>query len=149
ATYRTVDENLSLLRTNKFSVNGELVKEYMMWNFPILTHSALFKKSFLIGKSLFDPSIKRGQESDFYLNILPLIRKDNFSVFEEPTFLYRLHENTITAKTKKYNPDYMPSLLRIRYKALKVGQQLKDDELIKNSYLHLILLLFQLIKNKD
>ncbi|MFV0197391.1 glycosyltransferase [Empedobacter falsenii] len=149
ATYTTVDENLNIIKQNRFKIEDILIKEYMFWNFPILTHSALIKRDFLENKILFDPFIKRGQETDFYLNILPDIKNDEFTFVENPTFLYRLHDNTITNKTKIYNPEYIPSLVHIRKKAIDVGMKLQQKELVDNSYLHLILLLFKIIKNKD
>ncbi|MBW1619336.1 hypothetical protein [Empedobacter falsenii] len=149
ATYTIVDENLNFLRENEFKIEDTLIKEYMFWKFPIFTASSLIKREYLENKTLFDPSIKRGQETDFYLNILPNINKDQFLYVKKPTFLYRLHDNSITGGTKQYNPEYMESLISIRAKALNVGKEIKHKELEKNSYLHLIVLLFQIIKNKD
>lgn len=149
ATYNTVDENLNIIKQNRFKVEDILIKEYMFWNFPILTHSALIKKEFIINQKLFDPFIKRGQETDFYLNILPDIKNDEFTFVENPTFLYRLHDNTISNKTKIYNPEYMISHIHIWSKALNIGMNVKKNELIKHAYINLILLLFQIIKNKD
>lgn len=149
ATYTTVDENLKFLKQNTFKVEDVLIKEYLFWNFPILTHSALIRKEYLKDKNLFDFKIKRGQETDFYLNILPGLEKHQYLFVDKPSFLYRLHENSITGGTKKYNPSYISSLLSIRYKAIQVGNNLGNDEMVKNSYLHMILLLFQILKNKD
>lgn len=149
ATYTTVDENLNFLKQRVFKTNDILIKDYLFWNFPILTHSALIRKDFLLDKKLFDPFIKRGQETDFYLNILPNLSKEEYSFVEKPSFLYRLHHNTISAKSNYYNPDYIPSQLNIRKKSLLVSEEINDLELAKNSYLHIIMLLFQIIKNKD
>lgn len=149
ATYQTVDDELNIIRENVFKIEDALIKEYMYWNFPILTHSALLRKDFLEKKELFDPFIKRGQETDFYLNILPDLNEDEYTYIDKPTFLYRMHANTITSKTQLYNPDYIPSLIHVRLKAMNTGLKLEHRELIENSYLHLILLLFKIIKNKD
>ncbi|MGU9939092.1 glycosyltransferase family 2 protein [Empedobacter brevis] len=149
ATYTIVDENLNFLRENEFKVEDTLIKEYMFWKFPILTPSSLIKREYLENKTLFDPSIKRGQETDFYLNILPELNNEQFTFVDKPTFLYRLHDKTITNKAQSYTPDYMPSLIHVRSKALKVGLEIQHKELVYNSYEHLILILFKIIKNKD
>lgn len=149
ATYTIVNEKLEFVKQNDFKSDDVLICDYIFWKFPILTSSTLIKRDFLIDKKLFDPIIKRGQETDFYLNILPNISKDEYTFVDKPSFLYRLHENSITDKTRTYNPDYMPSHIHIWSKALNIGMNVKKNELIKHAYINLILLLFQIIKNKD
>ena len=149
ATYTIVNENLEFVKQNDFKSDDVLICDYIFWKFPILTSSTLIKRDFLIDKKLFDPIIKRGQETDFYLNILPNISKDEYTFVDKPSFLYRLHENSITDKTRTYNPDYMISHIQIWSKALNIGMNVKKNELIKHAYINLILLLFQIIKNKD
>ncbi|QIG90173.1 glycosyltransferase family 2 protein [Chryseobacterium sp. POL2] len=149
AKHDYVDDELNFTRTSSFERKNSLVNDYIFWRFPILTPSSLIKKDFLKDKELFDPNIKRGQETNFYLNILPNLKEHEIGFVNKSIFLYRLHDNSITKKAQNYNPDYIPSQLHIRNKALHIGIQTKDKDLVENSYEHLILILLKIIKNQD
>lgn len=149
ATYITTDDQLKPVKQKKFSRKEYLLKDYIFWRFPVLTHSALFRKNCLEGKKMFDPSIKRGQETDFFLNVFDGIEESQIDWVKEPSFLYRKHEQTISSGTKYYNPDYSVSHIKIRSKAFEKGWKYNDLELMKNSHHHLMILIFKAIKPQD
>lgn len=149
ATYTVTDDQLNFTKQDKFVIKDNLLKAYLFWECPLLTASVLFRKDFLANKVLFDATIKRGQETDFFLNVFKNVSVEDYTLIDKPTFLYRLHDNTITAKTISYDPDYSDSLIRIRSKAYFISTKQSDDEIKINSHLHLILLLFKAIKNGD
>lgn len=149
ASYEYVDAELQYIRTPSFERKNSLINDYIFWRFPILTPSALIRKKYLADKKLFDHKIKRGQETNFYLNILPNLEEDQFVFIDVPTFLYRQHGNTISKNAETYNINFVPSQLYVRCKSLRIGAMTNDNELVSNSYLHIILILMRIIKNKD
>lgn len=153
ATYDIVDDQLSFQRKSNFTIQSYLLKDYIFWRFPIITHSGLFLKSYLeeIKKKniLFDPSIRRGQETHFFLSALKNISREEFEYVEESSFLYRLHDKSITAGTQTYNKLYKESAIKTWAKAYSVGKELNDTEFLQKAHLHLIITLFEIIKNGD
>lgn len=149
ASYIVTDEKLNFKTQSNFVIKNNLLKSYLFWECPLLTPSLLIRKTFLDNKILFDATIKRGQETDFFLNILKNLDQNEYTMVKKPTFLYRHHADTITAKTIFYNPDYNESLIRIRSKAYFIGEEQNDLEMKVNSHFHLVLLLLKAIKNSD
>ena len=149
ATYKTVDEDLKCITQKQFIRKENLLKDYIFWRFPVITHSVLFRKSFLVGKPLFDPSIRKGQETHFFLDAFDGVSEEEIAWVEQPTFLYRQHHASISSAGKNYNYNYSESLIKTRVKAFDKGLKYNDKELMFNSHLHLVMLLFQAIKPND
>lgn len=79
-----------------------LFKDFLFWKLQIITNCVLFRKSFLIGKELFLYRIKRGQETELFSRLffkLPVVR---YKIINNPSFLYRQHYETKTAKNPIY-----------------------------------------------
>ncbi|MFI1772227.1 glycosyltransferase family 2 protein [Thalassobellus citreus] len=126
---------------------GYLFKDYALWHLQILTPSVLIKKSFLEGKRLFINEIKRGQETEFFSRIFFKLPEESYQIVDKPLFLYRQHDQTKSAKNKKYNHDYKESQSFIAVENLKRSIALSDLELVSFYYKLLINLFFRGIEN--
>lgn len=60
-----------------------------------------------------------------------------------------MHDKSITAGTQTYNKSYKESAIRTWAKAYSVGKELNDSEFREKAHLHLIITLFEIIKNGD
>ncbi len=125
-----------------------LFGEYLQWRLKLITNSVLFKKSFLINKPLFNPDIKRGQETEFFSRIFFRLSPDFYKIITKPLFLYRQHEDTKTYKNKVYNKEFKESQTYIAIENLKRSIIINDKELINYYYRSLLTLFFRALNNK-
>lgn len=86
------------------------------------TNGPLFKKTFLVENELFDESLQRKQEWEFYTRLLMKFPK--YGVVEEPLYYYRNHKESINGRNSN-------KTLKSRIKAdLLVFQTLKKSGVI-------------------
>lgn len=126
----------------KVESTENLFLDYVMWKLEIITNSVLFKRKFLHDKELFNPSMKRGQEAEFFSRLFFDCTRSQFKVIHSADFLYRQHENSKTSKNKKYNKGYKESLFFFLFENFKRSEQIKSAELLDYFYDKLIKLFF-------
>ena len=143
------DENLKNLKCIELNENLNLFRDYVIWNQQILTPSVLFKTEFLVNKNLFDISIERGQEAEFFSRLFFNISKGAYRVINIPLFLYRQHTNTKSFSNKIYNNRFKKSESYIFIDNIKRAGNLKDIELMNILFKRLINLFFLALTNKD
>lgn len=144
-----VDENLKFLKHIQYKNPINLFKDYTLWNIRILTPSVLFSKKFLMNKNLFNLSLQRGQEAEFFARIFFKLPKEKYFILNKPLFLYRQHKETKTTKNKAYNIDFKTSEIFVATENLKRSVELKDRQLIQYFYSLLIHFLFRAIEYQD
>jgi hypothetical protein len=137
-----IEEPLDIYETDN------LFGEYLQWRLKLITNSVLLKKSFLINKPLFNPDIKRGQETEFFSRIFFRLSPDFYKIITKPLFLYRQHEDTKTYKNKTYNKEFKESQTYIAIENLKRSIIIGDKELINYYYKSLLTLFFRALDNR-
>ncbi|MGB3342520.1 MAG: glycosyltransferase family 2 protein [Aequorivita sp.] len=144
-----VSENLERLEDIEYQESIDLFKDYILWNLKVFTPSVLFRKSFLENKELFNLSIQRGQETEFFSRVFFEVSAEEYGIINEPLFLYRQHVNTKSIRNKTYKETYALSKGYINIENLKRGLLINDVEIIRLYYIRLINLLFKSIYRKD
>lgn len=133
----------------KLTIKTDLFRDYILWNFQIITHSILFSRDFLKDRILFNPNIYRGQETEFFSRVFFKIAVHQYKIINTPLFLYRQHEGTKSTKNKIYRANYNWSKSYIAVENLKRGFLINDEEIVKLYYDRLIYRFFLSIKHKD
>ncbi|HAB28701.1 MAG TPA: hypothetical protein DCE27_14135 [Xanthomarina gelatinilytica] len=144
-----VDKNLNSQGVLSVDDAMSLYKGFVLWRNQIITNCVMFKRQFLIDKTLFNPQILRGQESEFFSRLFFELPTERFIILHEPLFLYRQHETTNSVKNEVYVADLKKSEIYIAIENLKRSLILKDNDLIQYFYRLLIHFLFRAIEHKD
>ncbi|WP_417872736.1 glycosyltransferase family 2 protein [Xanthomarina gelatinilytica] len=125
-----------------------IYKDYAQLKLLALTPSILFKRQFLNGIELFDETLIRGQEMDFFLRIFYTKSVDQYKIINVGLYLYRQHVTTKTERDKKYNFLFKESQTKIYLANLKRSVALQDKELILMFYRLLLNYFFYGLNNK-
>ncbi|WP_435577737.1 glycosyltransferase family 2 protein [Gilvibacter sp.] len=149
ARAQVVDEALNLIREFRVEAYQDLYRTYAYTKTEMITDSVLFRKQFLEGKTLFDPTIVRGQEAEFFLRIFRGVSTDQVVLMETPSFLYRQHPGTKTSAAQHYIQDYKQSQFKIYADNLQYGIAEKDPQLVKYMYKQLVPILCSAAANRD
>lgn len=74
--------------------SNKLYVDYLSFNTKFFTPGPMFRKDFLIGMKLFDFTLKRHQEKEFFFRV---ILKDNqYGVISEALVLRRIHQSSLS-----------------------------------------------------
>ena len=142
-----VNNDLEIIKSVELNIKiTNLYKEYVLWNFQIVTNSVLFKKSFLIDKKLFLNKIKRGQEFELFSRLFFKLPSDTYRIINTPLFLYRQHENTKTSKNLVYNKEYKESQSFIAVENLSRNLEINELGLVNYFFKMLIDMFFRSIE---
>ncbi|WP_430466469.1 glycosyltransferase family 2 protein [Winogradskyella ouciana] len=144
-----VDSELVKIEDIDLRIRDNLYKDYVLWQFKIVTNNVLFKRSFLQNKDLFNSKILRGQESDFFSRLFFNLQNEQFKIINKPLFLYRQHASTKTKANEDYVSRYKTSEIYIASEHLKRAVLLNDKELIQYFYRQLIHFFFRALHHKD
>jgi glycosyltransferase involved in cell wall biosynthesis len=125
-----------------FDKEHSLFKEIAMYNSEILTPTLIFNRAILKEIELFDESIKRGQETEFFTRIF---FENNFKYifFENKIFTYRI---SIDSKSSQFQHVFFDSRMKYFLDNLDRGLTVKDSDLTKRFYKKVISTLFDFIK---
>ncbi|TDW47146.1 glycosyltransferase involved in cell wall biosynthesis [Flavobacterium sp. 270] len=142
-----VDEFLKGEELLKLEIKEFLYKDYVLWNFQVITNSVLFKRSFLQDKVLFLDFLTRGQENELLSRLLFKMPKESYKYIDEPLFLYRQHDVTKTQQNKSYIFKNKESQAYTYIANFRRGINLKDKVLVDFFYYHLMVLYFTSYEN--
>jgi glycosyltransferase involved in cell wall biosynthesis len=126
-----------------------LFEDFVLWKIKVFTPSVIFRKSFLIGKKLFDISIKRGQEAEFFSRVFFNLKISKFKIVSKYLFLYRQHSDSITFASSCYNSEFKHSSLFILAENFKRAEQIESYVLLDFLKKQIINLFFLSIQNND
>lgn len=126
---------------------GNLYKEYCLWNLHIITNSVMFKKDFLHANNLYLNKITRGQELEFFSRLFFKIQKKSYKIINIPLFLYRQHSDTKSRKDINYVKSFKESHSYIFIENLKRGVLINDLDIINYYYRLLIEFFFRGLDN--
>ena len=146
---KKVDKSLKKLALVDLKIETFLFKDYVLWNFKIVTNNVIFRRSFLDNKKLFNPEILRGQETDFFSRIFYKLPPEQYKIINTPLFLYRQHETTKSAENKAYVPVYKYSQSYINIENLKRAIEIRDCQLINRCFQTLMVYFFMSLKHGD
>lgn len=130
-------------------LSENLYREYVLWKINVFTPSVLFKRKFIISKSLFNESILKGQESEFFSRLFYKAKNHQFKIINEPLFYYRRHEETKSEWDRKYIPKYKYSTARNHISNLERAFEKRDQILVKYFYKKCLKLLQSAQENRD
>lgn len=125
-----------------------LYADFVLWKINILTPSVLFRKSFLLCKELFNSSMKRGQEAEFFSRLFFECNASQYKIISAQVFLYRQHEDSKSAKNLIYNKGYKESLFFYLFENFKRSEQIKSIELLDFFYDRLLKLFITCNRNQ-
>ncbi|QQY80918.1 glycosyltransferase family 2 protein [Tamlana sp. s12] len=144
-----VSHNLQNPEPINLKLDTYLYKDYVLWNFKIVTNNVTFKREFFEGKKLFDINLLRGQETELLSRLFFNISEEQYKIINEPLFLYRQHEFTKTTLNKKYVPKFKFAQSHINIENLRRSIELKDCELVNYCFETLVVFYFQSLEFKD
>lgn len=137
-------------KTKSIRIEKSLYEDFLCWKIKINTSSILFRRSFLEGKELFSPKIRRGQDTELFLRMFYQLPEESFTIINEPFILYRRHSETIGVLGRTtYVPEFKESIFTIHYENYL---RLMDSDLVDArafSYRHLLGIFYESIDNKD
>ncbi|TDN89149.1 glycosyltransferase involved in cell wall biosynthesis [Salegentibacter sp. 24] len=141
--------NEFLKKTGRMKIiqDERIFHNYLLWHSQIITNSVMFRRSYLVGTKLFDESLSRGQEAEFFSRIFYSLKRNEYDLIPYGLFLYRQHADTKTEKNKDYIPSFKSSQTSVILKNFQRSLSLKDRVLINYLYAELIELFSQGIKN--
>ncbi|MEO5991368.1 MAG: glycosyltransferase family 2 protein [Ferruginibacter sp.] len=137
------DEDLNIRKTIILNTNVNLYKEYALWRFEIYTKSALIKRTAMRGHDLFNETIKRGQETEFFTRLFFQLDFNEYKILNTPLFFYRQHSLTKTALSKNYNKTFKKNLVFIAKNNFHKALDLQDEELVRFYYILLVKEMFR------
>ncbi|WP_051169852.1 glycosyltransferase family 2 protein [Mesoflavibacter zeaxanthinifaciens] len=132
----------------QLDLKTDLFRAYMHWEFQVITNSVLFRKNYLLTKTLFNEQIVRGQEHEFFSRLFFELNKTQYKIVNVPLFLYRQHQGTKTTLNETYIPEYKTSLAFIYTQNLEKIIQLEDGTLIKFFFSLIMNIYFDAFKYK-
>jgi len=130
-------------------VGNNLYKEYVQWKTNVFTPSILFSRDFLSTQLLFNETILKGQESEFFSRLFFNIEPKQYKIINIPLFFYRRHEETKSEFDKKYNHSFKYSTARNHIANLERAIYNKDKELINYFYKKTLKIYYSAFKNDD
>ncbi|MCP9198319.1 glycosyltransferase family 2 protein [Gramella sp. GC03-9] len=135
-------------RLIKLKKTSNLYKDFILWNYQILTPSVIFRKDFLKNKFLFRTELSRGQEAEFFSRIFYKAQSCEYKVVDTPLFLYRQHSQSVSFLNHNYVEENKESEAFFYVENFKRSIRLNDEELINFTYQKLLKLFFLAINSK-
>ncbi|RXG13761.1 glycosyltransferase involved in cell wall biosynthesis [Leeuwenhoekiella aestuarii] len=125
----------------------ELYTDYFLWNLKLITGSVAFKRDFLNGRSLFDNTLKKSQEFEFFTRLFVDISPKAYSIIETELFLYRSHPSSKTSLNQGYNQAFKESEAFAILVNLERSVRISNIKVANSAYRLLINLLHKAIAN--
>ncbi|MFD1014616.1 glycosyltransferase family 2 protein [Winogradskyella rapida] len=146
---KKVDKSLKETSIVDLKIKTILYRDYVLWNFKIVTNNVTFRRCFLDNTELFNPEILRGQETEFFSRIFYNLSQEQCVIINKPLFLYRQHGSTKSAENKVYVSDYKFSQSYINIENLKRAIEIRDCQLINRCFQTLMVYFFMSLKHGD
>lgn len=144
-----VDYKLDAIGEMNCYQTDNLYGDYLKWKLKLVTMSVVFRKEFLINHCLFNTTISRGQETEFFARLFFKRSSEEYKMLTDKLFLYRQHYGSKTSKNKDYISDYKFSQAFIIKENLSKVREIQDYELSKKFYKQLLEILIETIRAKD
>lgn len=147
---RCTDEQLQKKEVVPFNFNKEhsVFKNYAMGAIEVVTQMVLWRKTFLEGKDLFNPLIKRGQETELYSRLF--FQSNAFALVHQETLLYRQHGETKTSKNAlDYIPAYRWSQSYISNQYFEMAKTIGEILIMERYYKFLVGYLYEAAVHRD
>lgn len=85
-------------RYEQHLASTDLYLDYLEFRTKFFTPGPMFRKAFLLNMSLFNVSLKRHQEKEFFFRII--LKDSNYLVINKALVLRRLHESSLSVKVE-------------------------------------------------
>ncbi|WP_336094495.1 glycosyltransferase family 2 protein [Leeuwenhoekiella sp. CH_XMU1409-2] len=125
----------------------ELYTDYFLWKLKLTTASVALKKSFLTDKSLFDNTLEKSQEFEFFTRLFVDLSSESYRIIEKELFLYRSHPSSKTSLNQGYNESFKESEAFAILVNLERSVRFSNIKVANSAYRLLINLLHKAIAN--
>lgn len=143
------DEVLEIKSRIEQEKKSSLFKDLIMGKQIVITGAVMFRRTFLENKELFNPSINKGQETEFFSRLFFEFPVERFQVVKEPLFYYRSHGAAKTAMGLNDSKRIVSSLGYVFLQNFKSGIKINDTDIIKQQYKNIIGIIFHGIKQEN
>ena len=143
--------NLKNLRKKVITINDDLYINYTTWQTEIFLPSLFFLKQFISKFDLFDETLSRGQENEFFSRVFFLSRNlAKYKVSRKYNYIYRQHgDNKKTNQKKSYVSSYIKSFAYLSLVNMERGFKIKNKEVLNFHFNNLKKYFFLSLNNKD
>jgi glycosyltransferase involved in cell wall biosynthesis len=149
----TVNENLhkDSYRLKQYKTDGNLYRNYLKSEIPLITNSVMFKRNFIHFNSFFfNENLHKSQEYDLFSNIFYTAKPSDYLIIEQPTYLYRNNKNSSSFKNRiKYVKEYKHSQTYVLIKDLTRAINDNDLELVGRRHRLLMKMLKKSVDARD
>lgn len=146
----SADANLQNRKLKTMPAITNLFKQYVLWQSGIMSPSIMFRRTFLEGKRLFDETLQRGQENEFFSRVFFTLHPHDFVQLVGGLYLYRQHQVTKSVRDKtSYNSSYRKSMGLVSMYNLSRGIEMGDLEIANYHYKRSIHYLFNAFYEND
>ncbi|MEJ5145918.1 glycosyltransferase family 2 protein [Sphingobacterium sp. MYb388] len=130
--YYLSDEHFTVMSRYDVEPVADILREHILWKLKIITNCVFFRRSFLIGKPLFDEKISRGQETELFTRLFQGLDPCEVGFITEPLFYYVQHEGSISNGMSSNSARHIESRLFVYRKALSLYPG--DKEILQKLY---------------
>lgn len=130
--YYLSDEHFTVLSRYDVEPVADILREHILWKLKIITNCVFFRRSFLIGKPLFDEKISRAQETELFTRLFQGLDSREVGFITEPLFYYVQHEGSISNGMSTNSVRHIESRLFVYRKALSLYPG--DKEMLQKLY---------------
>ncbi|MRT17176.1 glycosyltransferase family 2 protein [Vitellibacter sp. q18] len=131
----SADANLQNRKLKNMPTITHLFKQYVLWQSGIMSPSILFRRSFIEKQNLFDETLLRGQENEFFSRIFFKLHPTAFVQLNSGLYLYRQHQVTKSVIDKtSYKSSYRKSMGLVSMYNLARGIEIGDMEIANYHY---------------
>lgn len=128
------DDKEIIKRENRTRISDNLIEDFITLKISWYMHDIMWRKSFLIGKILYNENLLKWLDRDFHIR--RLVEKPNIYFVDEYLSLYRLHENSNSS-----NSNY--KVLETRHNAVIDILDLLNEKNILTKRIKMFFLKFQ------
>lgn len=122
-----------------------ILLDHIVGNVNFHTNGPLFRKDFLESKKLFDETLQRKQEWEFYSRLLTL--STNYSPLKEVLYYFRIHEQSINGLNEIKTLNSRIKATNLVFKNSVKYLDVNDLKIIRSHFFHKQLMHFKLAKN--
>ncbi len=148
-----VNENLhrDSFRLKKYRTDGNLYRNYLKSEIPLITNSVMFKRDFIQSNSyIFNDNLHKSQEYELFSRVFYKAKSSDYLIIEHPTYLYRNNKNSSSFKNRsKYEKKYKHSETYVLIQDLLRAANDNDLELIRLRHRLLMKMLKKSVDAKD
>lgn len=142
---KSIDNNFSLWNKTK---SDKPIMDHITGKISLHTNGPLFKKKTIENSTLFNESLMRKQEWEYYTRLL--FQTQNYKAIDEVLYYFRIHEDSINGQNTIGSLNSKVKANRLVFKTIKSNKTVcLDKDLLRKHFLNKYIEYFRLsLKNK-